>query len=120
MTVSSFLMSTACTLVTPRSSNCRTDGAGQRLEGARDGDLAVLDVLDEHLGGEQFVFQVVAERKFFDGVEQLDQVLVRAVADGAQERRRQKLPAALAAVQDKCRADRWCRTALPATNRGRG
>ncbi len=72
---------------------------GQRLESARHGDFAVADVGDEHLGRDLLFLEALAELQLLDGVEELDDLLVRAVAEGAQERGREELPAALAAVE---------------------
>ncbi len=58
------------------------DGLGQRFKGAGDDDVligGVADFGDEHLGADVFVFEIVAQLEVFNGVEQLDDVLIGAV-----------------------------------------
>ena len=72
---------------------------GERLEGARDGDFAVEHVRDQHLGRELFFVELLAQLQLLDVVEKLDDFLVRAVTEGAEESGGQKFPAAFAAIE---------------------
>ena len=71
----------------------------ERLKCAGQRDLAVLDVGGEHLRHERLVFEVFVQLQVLDLVEELEDVLVAAVAERAEEGRRQNFPPALAAVE---------------------
>ncbi len=78
------------------------DRLGQRLKSARHHDVrigGVANLGDQHLGADRLVVEVGLQLQVRDRVEQLDDFLVRRVAEGAQERRREELPAAFPAIQ---------------------
>ena len=74
-------------------------GGGERLEGAGDGDFPVADVGDQNFRADLVLFELLAELEVLDGVEKFDNVLVRRMAESAQEGRGQKFAPPLAAVQ---------------------
>ena len=70
----------------------------QRLKGIGQDDLAVLDVLDQHLAGQFVLVEAAAELEILRRVEKADDVLVGRITHGAQKGGGQKFAAALAAV----------------------
>ena len=76
-------------------------GLGQRLEGARQDDalLGVDGVLNEDERGDVLEVEGLGDLQVLDVVEQVQQVEIARVADGAEQRRDEELPAAAAAVE---------------------
>ena len=70
----------------------------QRFESIGQDDFAVLDVLDQHLAGQFILVEAAAQFEVLRGVEKINDVLVGRITHGAEEGRREKLAAALAAV----------------------
>ena len=54
---------------------------------------------DQHLGREFFFAELLAQLQVLDRVEKLDDFFVRAVAERAEESRREEFPAAFAAIE---------------------
>ena len=77
----------------------RTVASSERLEGARDRRFAVEHVSDQNFGRELFFVELLAQLQRLDVVEKFDDFFVRAVAERAEESRRQKFPAAFAAIE---------------------
>ncbi len=83
----------------PRARIWRIGRLRQRLERAGNGDFPVANVGDEHLGGDVLVLELLAQGEVLDLVEKIDDLLVRAEPEGAQEGGGEELPAAFAAVK---------------------
>lgn len=75
------------------------DADGEWFVGAGDDDFAIQHVADGEFGGECFFLGVFREFKVVDAVEFAQDVFVRGVADGAEERGGEEFPAAAAAVE---------------------
>ena len=76
------------------------DGSqGERFKRARHSHIAVADLRSQHLGGELLFVEFFAQLQGLDVVKKLDDIFVRSVAEGAQERGGKKLPAPLASVE---------------------
>ena len=72
---------------------------GERLERARHRRLTITDLGRENFGGQLLFVEFFAQLEIFNVVKKLDYFFVRTVTEGAQERRGEKLPAALASIE---------------------
>jgi hypothetical protein len=72
---------------------------GERLESAGDGDFPVEHVGGQHLGGETFLIELLAQFELLDVVEKFDHFFVRSVAEGAKESGGEEFAAAFAAIE---------------------
>ena len=79
--------------------NLANRSEGERLEGARDGHFTIEHVGREHLGRETFLVEFLAQLQLLDIVKKLDDLFVRSVTEGAEERGREEFPAAFAAIE---------------------
>src|ERR1051326_8257109 len=70
----------------------------QRFKSAGDSDFTVAHFSSEDLGCEFFFIELLAQFQVLDIIEKLDDFLVRAVTERAEESRREEFPAALAAI----------------------
>ena len=77
------------------------DGLGEWLEGAGENDtlLRIDDVLDEDEGGDVLDVEGLGDLEVLDLVEEIEDVDVAGVADGAEQRRDEELPATAAAIE---------------------
>ena len=74
-------------------------GQRQRLESTRDGDFTIEHIGGQHLGGEAFLIELLAQLEFLDVVEKLDHVFIRPVTERAEESRGEKFAAAFAPIE---------------------
>ena len=72
---------------------------GERLKGATDGDLPIADIGDQNLRSNFLFVEFFAEFQILGFVEEIDDILVRREAHGAEECCGQKFAAAFAAVE---------------------
>ena len=70
----------------------------QGLKCARDRDLTIADICGEHFAGELFFVEFVAQLQILDVVKNFNDLLVRTIAECAQESGREEFSAALASV----------------------
>ena len=75
------------------------DGRSERLKGATDSDLAITDIGDQNLRSNFLFVELFAEFEVLGFVKEIDDILVRREAHGAEECGRQKFTAAFAAVE---------------------
>lgn len=75
------------------------DADGEWFVGAGDDDFAIEHVANGEFGGECFFLWVFREFEFVDAVEFAQDVFVRGVADGTEERGGEEFPAAAAAIE---------------------
>src|SRR5207244_5567364 len=71
----------------------------QGLERARDRHLTIADIRGKHFAGELFFVEFVAQLQVLDVVKKFNDLLVRAIAEGAQESRREEFSTALASIE---------------------
>src|SRR5205823_240860 len=65
----------------------------------RNRDFAVADIARQHLRRDLVFLEILAQFEIFDRVEKLENFLVRAIAEGAEESGREEFPAAFATVE---------------------
>src|SRR5262249_48025975 len=71
----------------------------QGLKRARDRHFTIADVRGKDFAGELFFVEFVTQLQDLDVVKKFDDLLVRAIAEGAQKSRREEFSAALASVE---------------------
>ena len=75
------------------------DGRSERLKGATDSDLAITDIGDQNLRSNFLFVEFFAEFEVLGFVEEIDDILIRREAHGAEECGSKKFAAAFAAVE---------------------
>ena len=79
--------------------NLANRSEGERFEGTRDGHFTIEHVGREDLGRETFLVEFLAQLQLLDIVKKFDDLFVRSITEGAEERGREEFPAAFAAIE---------------------
>ena len=86
-------------LVNIKRHNLANGGQSQGLKRARDRHLTIADIRGKDFAGELFFVEFVAQLQVLDVVKKFNDLLVRAIAECAQESRREEFSTALASIE---------------------